>query len=293
VTAEGAVRGKASQEHEQETIMLSLATDYAADSGCPEPALRGMARAGFTHVHWCHHWSTDFLYSRDEIDQIARWLDEFGLRLIDLHGSSGREKSWGSEREYERLAGIELVVNRMDMTARLGGDAVVMHLPKEPDADAGKGTYWDRTRRTLDALRPAAGSFGVRIALENVAPSNHASLSRVLELYPPDYIGICYDSGHGNMTGEGIGWLEAHADRLVAVHLHDNDGVGDQHRLPGMGTVDWPRLARIIAGSSYNKPLSMEVSQKNSGYENREEEFLAAAHDCGLRIAECGLDGSP
>jgi sugar phosphate isomerase/epimerase len=264
--------------------MLSIATDYAADSGCPEPALRGMARAGFTHVHWCHQWNSDFLYSNPEIDQIAHWLDEFGLTLIDLHGSAGREKAWGSARDYERLAGIELVVNRMEMVRRLGGDAVVMHLPKEPDAEAEKTAYWDRTQRTLDALRPAAATFEVRIALENLAPANHASISRVLDLYPPDYIGICYDSGHGNMTGRGLDWLEPHADRLIATHLHDNDGVGDQHKLPGMGTVDWPRLARIIARSSYNKPPSMEVSQKNSGYENREEEFLAAARDCGPRI---------
>ena len=270
--------------------MLSLATDYAADTGCPEPALRGMARAGFSHVHWCHHWSTDFLYTRAETDQIARWLEEFGLTLLDLHGSSGREKSWGSAREYERLAGIELVANRMEMTRRLGGDAVVMHLPREPEDAAEHTAYWDRTRRTLDALRPTAASFDVRIALENVAPSNHATLTRALELYPPDFLGICYDSGHGNMSGDGIDWLEAHADRLIAVHLHDNDGSADQHRLPGMGTVDWPRLMRVIAGSAYGKPLSMEVSQKNSGYENEEEAFLAAAYDCGSRIAECGLE---
>lgn len=274
--------------------MLSLATDYAADAGCPEPALRGMARAGFSHVHWCHQWSTDFLYSKPEVEQIARWLDEFGLTLIDLHGSAGREKWWGSEREYERLAGIELVANRIAMTRRLGGDAVVMHLAKEPEEATEKGAYWDRTRRTLDALKPTAASFDVRIALENVAPSNHSTLARVLELYGPDCLGICYDAGHGNMCGDGIDWLEQHAERLIAVHLHDNDGVGDEHRLPGMGTVDWPRLARVIARSSYKKPLSLEVSQKNSGYEAREEAFLAAAHAAGERLmnAESGVRNS-
>ena len=191
----------------------------------------------------------------------------------------------GSEREYERLAGIGLVANRMEMTRRLGGDAVVMHLPKEPEEAAGKAAYWDRTRRTLDALKPTAASFGVRIALENVAPSNHATLARVLELYPPDYVGICYDAGHGNMCGDGIDWLGAHAERLIVVHLHDNDGVGDQHLLPGMGTVDWPRLVRAITASPYDKPLSLEVSQKNSGYENKEEVFLKAAHGAGTRLA--------
>ena len=69
--------------------MLSMATDYAADTGSPEPALRAIGRAGFSHVHWCHQWCTDFLYSKPEIEQIARWLGDFGLKVIDLHGSDG------------------------------------------------------------------------------------------------------------------------------------------------------------------------------------------------------------
>ena len=62
-----------------------------------------------------------------EIRQIERWLREFNLAVNDLHGSAGREKAWGSPREYERLAGVELVKNRIDMAARLGTDVVIMH----------------------------------------------------------------------------------------------------------------------------------------------------------------------
>ena len=265
--------------------MLSVATDFAADVGSPEPALRAIGRAGFSHVHWCHHWCTDFLYSKPEIDQIARWLGGFGLRVIDLHGSIGKEKRWMSGAEYERLSGLELARNRFEMTARLGGDAVVMHIGSEPADPAAAGAFWDLARRTLDELEPDARSAGVRIALENGFPSNHSSLRRAFELYAPDYVGLCYDSGHGNITGEGLDFLDECKDRLVVIHLHDNDGVGDQHRLPGMGTVNWGRLMRIVASSSYRKPLSLEVSQKNSGYEGKEEEFLKAAHSAGTKLS--------
>ncbi len=43
---------------------ISITTDYAENSGCCEPFLRKIAQAGFTHIHWCHHWNGDFLYSR-------------------------------------------------------------------------------------------------------------------------------------------------------------------------------------------------------------------------------------
>jgi sugar phosphate isomerase/epimerase len=107
--------------------MLSITTDYFNDSGNPAPYLRRIAEAGFSHIHWCHHWRSDFLYSDAEIDQISKWLQEFGLQLNDLHGSEGMEKSWVSAQEYRRLAGVELVKNRIYMAAKLGGDVVIMH----------------------------------------------------------------------------------------------------------------------------------------------------------------------
>ena len=112
--------------------MLSITTDYATSIGDPSPYLRRIADAGFTHLHWCHQWNTDFLYSEWEVDQIECWLNDFGLQLLDLHASVGPEKNWYSGKEYERLSGVELVKNRIDMTSRLGGGVIIMHIPKDP-----------------------------------------------------------------------------------------------------------------------------------------------------------------
>ena len=99
--------------------MLSITTDYVQDFGSPGPYLKRIAEAGFSHIHWCHHWHTDFVYSDPEVDQIAAWMHDYSLQLCDLHASAGVEKSWTSSREYERLAGVELVKNRIAMAARL------------------------------------------------------------------------------------------------------------------------------------------------------------------------------
>ena len=147
--------------------MLSITTDYQHDAGSPEPYLRRIAAAGFTHLHWCHHWNDDFLYGSAEIDQIARWLNDVGLALNDLHASAGVEKCWYSTVEYERLAGVELVRNRIEMTATLGGDVIILHLAAEPGNPAVRSAYWDCVRRSLDGLEPVARQHGVRIALEH------------------------------------------------------------------------------------------------------------------------------
>ena len=255
--------------------MLSITTDYAnVDKGNPSPYLRRIADAGFTHVHWCHHWNTDFVYSRSEIEQIGRWLDEYGLELLDLHASVGPEKNWYSANEWERQAGVELVQNRLEMTARLGGDAIVMHYPKEPGNEP--------VRRSLDELEGFARQTGVRIALEN---GSFDAVEPLLAEYSPDYVGLCYDCGHGNLIPDGLARLDRVKDRLLVVHLHDNDGTSDQHKLMFSGTVDWPRLARILAHSAYDKPISSESNMSRSGITD-ETEFLARAYDAGIRLDE-------
>jgi sugar phosphate isomerase/epimerase len=260
--------------------VLSITTDYRADTGCPAPYLRRIAETGFTHIHWCHHWNTDFAYDDCEVAQIAEWLDELRLQLLDLHASSGREKAWGAEREYERRAGVGLVANRIEMCARLGGRVIVMHLP-----GGGFEAYWPRLQRSLDELLPVAKGHDVQIALENGGtPQSFDDIERVLDHYGPDYMGLCYDCGHGNHFVAGLDRLEAVRDRLISVHLHDNDGTSDQHRLPFTGTVDWGRLAGILARSSYQGPVSMEVSMRNEQLE--EGEFLEAAFEGGSRLAQ-------
>jgi len=245
--------------------MLSISTDYAKDHGNPEPYLREIAEAGFSHIHWLHHWSGDFIYSQHEIEQIGRWVEQYGLVFSDLHATEGKEKFWLADEEYARLSGVALVQNRIEMTAVLGGDAVVLHLPSEPE-DETNAHYWSKIHRSLDALLPIVQKSGVRIALENnFRSSNYAPLTTILGEYSPAEIGICYDSGHGNIVDGGLDFLNSVKDRLLVLHLNDNDGVGDQHKLLFTGTVDWERIAGIIVASAYKKPLNMEVSMRNMG----------------------------
>jgi sugar phosphate isomerase/epimerase len=265
-------------------MTLSVTTDYARALGCPEEDLRRIADAGFSHIHWCHQWNTDFLYCDAEIEQIGAWMKEFGLALTDLHASDGVEKRWVSPREYERVAGVELVANRIAMTARLGGDVIIMHLGRESEEDAPKGVFWTQLWKSLDALEPIAQKHGVRIAVEN---GEFPAIRKVLARYGPDYVGLCYDCGHGNLIEDGLDQADALKDRLISVHLHDNDGTGDRHDILFTGTVDWKRLATILAASAYKKPVSMEVSIHNGAFDlDDEAAFLAKTFETGTEFSE-------
>jgi len=262
--------------------MLSMTTDYARSDGCPEPELRGIAEAGFTYVHWCHHWCTDFVYHPSEVEQVGRWLRDLGLGVTDLHGSAGEEKCWTSFYEHERRAGVELVANRIEMAAALGSDVVIMHAGGEPDDAAGRTLFWRQLRRSLDALEPVARRAGVRLAIEN---GDFRVIERLFENYGADYLGLCYDAGHGNLHAGDVERFDRLRDRLISIHLHDNHGVSDQHLVPFAGTVDWPRVMGLIARSSYGKWVNLECSLRHSPVTDPAA-FLAGAFGAAVRLAE-------
>lgn len=264
--------------------MLAVTSDYVESTGDPQPYLESIARAGFSHIHWCHHWNTDFLYSTPEIDQIARWFKDYDLQLLNLHASHGREKYWCSFFEYQRQAGVELVQNRIQMTSRLGADVIIIHVPSNAGPEI-RSEWLGPVRQSLDELLPFAQRLGVRIAIENMENDDFDMLTTMLNEYDSNALGLCYDSGHGHIDGRGLENLERVKERLIAIHLHDNDGKDDQHKIPFTGTVDWERLARLIAASPYNKHINLEVVIHNTGLKD-EGEFLRQAHAAGMKLTE-------
>ena len=285
---------------------IALNTDIVTSQGSPEPYLRAISEAGFTHLHWCHQWCTDFFYGKHELKQIAAWLKEYNLKLLDIHGSNGVEKNWFSVVEYERKEGVELVLNRVQMLSELEGTgALMMHAPffssqttPEVAAEIRKGH--EALRRSLDELMPHLEKYGVRIAIENLAHDTFELLGGIMNDYPEKYLGITYDSGHGNIgEAQGLPRMEAWKHRLQALHLNDNDTSGDLHQPPFYGTVDWLRMVEIIKASSYQegRPLSFELAIGHTPFAAKREGdklvkeadlkgFLADAYQRCRKLAE-------
>jgi len=284
-------------------MKIAINTDFLGGTGSPEARLKAIAEAGFTHLHWCHQWNTDFFYCSPEVKQYAKWLHEFGLELLDIHGSAGQEKCWYSTEEYQRQAGVELVINRIIMLHELGGTgSLMMHIPAFADREGfDRGAVMPRfeaVKRSLDELIPVLEKYSVRIAVENGFSDTFETIGMLMKDYPEKYLGITYDSGHGNIAeGKGMDRLEPYKDRLQALHLNDNDSSGDQHQPPFFGTVDWERMVNLIAGSSYKgRPLSFELAMRNTPFYEKELElnqnpeniraFLADAHDRCERVVK-------
>ena len=100
----------------------------------------------------------------------------------------------------------------------------------------------ERARESIRAIDKAASDLGVMVAIENM-PSLPFFLGRTAEslasLVDGTDLRICFDIGHANTTGQIDEMVDVFGDRIANVHIHDNNGVRDEHLTIGDGSIDF------------------------------------------------------
>lgn len=123
----------------------------------------------------------------------------------------------------------------------------------------------------LNRLTPYLESCDVTLCLENLYDWDNGNIreiyiSRAENLFDyvnrldEKYFGVCLDTGHLHMFGGGM--KEAvgiFGKRLKVLHIHDNDGVKDQHLFPRMGTIDWNGFLTALKKAGYRGTLNLEL----------------------------------
>ena len=128
--------------------------------------------------------------------------------------------------------------------------------------------------RSLELLVPTAEKNRIAIAVENGFST--ISYAEALASYVEHFagspgIGVCLDVGHANINWHAPGktlesiklrpvnlggapfvFSEKHLEELllphiVVAHLHDNDGLADEHKMPLTGSVDWTEILGFLA----------------------------------------------
>jgi sugar phosphate isomerase/epimerase len=201
------------------------------------------------------------------VDFAARARD-LGLDLWSMHVPFSRDISVadGAARG-ETLRGIE---SSIALAAAAGARFAVVHPGSETPPEE-RPSRVETSVRSLTRLNAFCRDHGIRMAVENMLPTNVAEGARglrgILDRLPHD-AGVCFDTGHAHVTdGSPAKALEVIKDRLLTLHVHDNDGTGDQHRIPGEGGIDWPGFARGLAAAGFGGVFMLEIGGKRSPLE--------------------------
>jgi sugar phosphate isomerase/epimerase len=107
---------------------------------------------------------------------------------------------------------------------------------------------------------------GARLMLENVYERGPEVLRSLLDRLDPRQAGFCLDVGHQALysrvpVGE---WVDALGDRLGQVHLHDNEGMLDDHLALGQGSIDFTALFAELARASEPLAATLEMDYETS-----------------------------
>ena len=219
------------------------------------------------------------------------WLRESGMKIFECHGLWSIAYDLNITDRPRRRAMIEEHKLCMEYAADLGCRTYVMHIWAFDCYY--KDTTLEEMRRlaveSLEKLIPAAEKLGIIIAIENsFEPSNTPDeVLYFLNYFNTPVLGCCFDTGHANIMAKTPGkdpakyasymnvcWKngvveEADAfgklaPHIVTCHLHDNDGYGDAHNLPGTGTIDWKTL--IPALKNCPRIVSMQNETSAGAY---------------------------
>lgn len=143
---------------------------------------------------------------------------------------------------------------------------------------------WKLNEEIYSALIPTIKATGVRVATENMFSSYKR---KIIEAVMSDFhyaaafvdhmndiageklFGFCLDVGHATLLHrDQRKVINTMGDRITVLHLHDNDGVSDQHLFPYEGITDWDAVCAGLKDVGYQGTLSFETFNAIGAREN-------------------------
>lgn len=183
------------------------------------------------------------------LDKLCGFMEKRRLSFASAHGlwSANNDLNWPDERGREEM--VRCQVRYLEKAAALGCRSFVLH-PGVAYMRYDRQKLWDKVRKSVESLLPEAEKNRIILALENNVTMNLgidcAELADFISSFDSPFLGACFDSGHAHAVSDVLASFAALAPHVVTAHLHDNDGSGDQHRLPGAGTIPWEKLMALL-----------------------------------------------
>ncbi len=100
--------------------------------------------------------------------------------------------------------------------------------------------------------------------IENVFEKTPRMLLRLLNALNMQRVGFCFDTGHMSVFSETnmADWLKALGPLIKELHLHDNDGIKDDHLAVGAGKIDFEFLFEYVEEHSLKPIITLEAHKE-------------------------------
>ncbi|MBR5739489.1 MAG: sugar phosphate isomerase/epimerase [Lachnospiraceae bacterium] len=197
----------------------------------------------------------EFADNLPELKKLHELAGKLGLYQEAVHSTITNPKSiWFEGPEGDQY--LDVLLKNVDHCVGIGVPLLVVH----PQSSRKRGARIESGLPRMQKLVDYAREKGVRIAFENT--DSEELLQAVMEAFPDDHVGFCYDTCHACWLTPDARFLKQYGDRLFCTHFSDGSGQADDHWLPGDGIVNYDEVVEDLKACHYQGPLTLEVAYR-------------------------------
>ncbi len=231
----------------------------------PEKDIPEYIKAGFKILELGFYDKNAFPYEdAEQIKKIRQIANDVGIKIWSVHPPDIGNLSASDSASVK--AQLETIKRFVDIAQELGAYAIPLHAGIKLADEAERSKSVKILQESLQELAEYVRATPVTLCLETLqGKSDDLSNGKVCEearKASQSSFGIVIDTGHCNMAGDLYGMAQLAGRRLCYLHIHDNDGKHDQHKMPRKGTIDWKQFISELQSAEYCGPLMLEVAPR-------------------------------
>lgn len=258
-------------------------------SGMLKDKISAIAKAGFKGIEI---FENDLIQHNGSVSEIRRMIEDHGLDLVTYQPL----RDFEGLPEPLRSKALERAKSKLDLTAELGSDLLMVCSSCSPHSQAGIS----RSAEDFSQLGDLAKQRGLRVAFEALAWGKNTHDYRdsweIVRQANHDCVGLCLDTFHifsratelntlATIPGEKIFLVQvADAPQLTMDHL----SWSRHYRcFPGQGELNLNEFMNKLHTTGYDGPLSLEIFndrfRAGSMEKNAEDGFRSLVNLCNKR----------
>jgi len=238
-----------------------------------EDILRRLSGLGWKDVELSTEHIVELLQDADgqkRLNRARAFLEKEGIKAWQLHTKI--DLNVAHPDLTQRAQEVDTALRCLEIAHTLDVPCAVIHPGGAQGYSSGKERE-EIVRLNVQAftrLCERAEKLGVRVCVENMGATGEGGrrilggcifeLQEVIDQVGSEALGICFDTSHANLMKLDLPEeIRACGERLYATHISDNDGSGDQHRMPFCGNIDWTAVIGALKAVGYAGLFNLEI----------------------------------
>lgn len=252
-------------------MKLVTQTDVTAERFGDEKAVRMICESGFDGIDY-----SMFVMNDSDVDSVLNTdgylahvknlraiAESYGKTFEQSHAPFPSYKA-GNDEYNKAIA--PMLRRAIEITGVLGAKVCVIHPVAlgESQREFNLDLY--------NGLLETAKEYGVKIALENMWGRKDGKIvpnicsvpddfNSYVDALDPEYFTACLDLGHCGLVGEDTADMirSMGGKRITALHIHDNNGIADEHTIPYLRSMDFDSILKALADINYSGNFTYEA----------------------------------